>query len=262
MNIAETQISKMEDSKFQLEIMSMLEKRDVPQEEILEILHLAAGDGALLRRLAIRKKFGEPNAYLRGWAKMLGRKFKIDRRSYIPDAYTEELIERVMAEAPKEGSLLEVGTGCGWISISLKCSRPDLVVSACDIDPNALALARENALTHQAEIDFQESYFVDDVRMQEPDVIIANIPYGGDADYTRRELEERPQMPPISICDPDGPVVTLIDFIDSVRRRNWQSRIYVETGYLSRARLDPMIEGCRHFEHYRNGEFGYLVIDP
>lgn len=243
------------------ELLHHLQGKAVPQEELVELLDLANHDKAVLRRLAIRKRFGEPNAYLRGYVMMMNRRFQIDRRSYIPDAYAEELVERVIQDAPQGARCLEIGTGCGWMSITLKKERPDLQVTACDIDPNVLALARDNATAHGAEITFRESYFVADVPDPAPDLILANVPYGGDANYTERELEERPQMPPIALFDPAGPAAPIIDFVASVRQRQWSSRIYVETGYLDRVRLDPVVEGVRHFEHLRNGEFGYLVID-
>jgi release factor glutamine methyltransferase len=238
--------------------LGKLREYSVPEAEIQELLKLAGDDDSAFRRLVTRKRFGEPNAYLRGSVSFFGRKFRLDRRCYIPDNYAQELVERVIMDAAPGGRILEVGTGCGWISISLKCERPDLEVDACDIDPNVLCLAQENAKDHQAEITFHESFFVDDVLGAEPDCIVANVPYGGDAEYTAREREERPQMPPISICDPEGTIA----LVASVQNRGWRSKIYLETGYLDLQRLEPVIASCRHYEHVRNGDFGYLVIRP
>ncbi|RUW72701.1 MULTISPECIES: class I SAM-dependent methyltransferase [unclassified Mesorhizobium] len=242
--------------------LSVLRKYKVSNKEIEEILSLAAGDDARLYRLATRKRFGEPNAYLRGYSRFFGREFHLDRRCYIPDEHARELAERVLRDAPSGGRVLEVGTGCGWLSISLKCERPDLEIVACDIDPNALCLARANAERHGVDITFCESFFVDDVNIPEPDCIVANVPYGGDADYSARELEERPQMPPIAICDSEGVVGPLLGLVASVQNRGWRSPTYLETGYLDQLRLDPVVSTCRRYQHVRNGEFGYLVIEP
>jgi release factor glutamine methyltransferase len=244
------------------DLIAELRDLSVCDQEIDEIVQLAGGDEGRLRRLVTRKRFGEPNAYLRGTATLMGRSFKIDRRCYIPDSYATELVARVLKDAPPGGSVLEVGTGCGWISITLKCQRRDLSLAAVDIDPNALTLAAENARAHDASIRFQESYYVDDVTAAVPDLVIANIPYGGDADYSQRELEERPQMPPIALFDPVGPAVPLVEFVASVRRRGWKSRIYLETGYLEMSALAPVCAGFADVEHVRNGEFGYLVLTP
>lgn len=261
MSAAETNSHFRNIESCRSDLICMLQDHDVDEVEITEILELAGDDDSALRRLAVRKRFGEPNAYLRGKATLMGRTFKIDRRSYIPDAYAEELVRRVISDAPKGAAVLEVGTGCGWIAITLKSERPDLYVSACDIDPNVLSLAAENANANKTSLTFHESYFVDDVDQLAPDIVIANIPYGGDANYTKRELEERPQMPPIALFDPKGPVVSFLEFVESIRRRHWRPRVYLETGYLARPLLDSVCEGCSHVEHVRNGEFGYLVLD-
>ncbi|MER9580756.1 class I SAM-dependent methyltransferase [Mesorhizobium sp. M0276] len=242
--------------------LSMLKKYKVSDTEIEEIIRLAGEDDARLYRLATRKRFGEPNAYLRGYASFFGREFHLDRRCYIPDDYAHELAERVLRDAPSGGRIMEVGTGCGWLSISLKCERPDLEIAACDIDPNALCLARANAKRHGVDITFYESFFVDDVTIPEPDCIVANVPYGGDADYSACELEERPQMPPIAICDSEDVVGPLVGLVASIQNRRWRSPTYLETGYLDRWRLDPVLSTCRRYEHVRNGDFGYLVIEP
>lgn len=233
---------------------------DVSHEELLELVELAGGDIRKLRRLAVRKKFGEPNAYLRGHVTMMGRRFSVDRRCYIPDQYAEELVRRVIADAPQNSVILEVGTGCGWISVTLKLERPDLTVLASDIDPGAIAVARRNAEWHGVDVPFFESYFVDDIGGVVPDLIVANIPYGGDFEYTDRELEERPQMPAIAICDPAGVIKPLVEFYKSVAARKWASKIYLETGYLPTERLKPVIETCPDAEHVQNGEYGYVVL--
>ncbi|MCZ4354146.1 class I SAM-dependent methyltransferase [Roseovarius aestuarii] len=232
----------------------------IPNEELDELVDLSGGSASILRRLAIRKKFGEPNAYLRGHVTMMGRKFSVDRRCYIPDQYAEELVRRVISDAPKNAVVLEVGTGCGWISITLKLERPDLTVLASDIDPGALAVAQRNATWHGVNVPFLESYFVDDIVSVVPDLIVANIPYGGDFEYTDQEMEERPQMPSIAICDPAGVVKPLVEFYKSVAAKKWAAKIYLETGYLPAERLKPVIETCADAEHVQNGEYGYVVL--
>lgn len=232
----------------------------VPHEELFELVELAGGDSRKLKRLAVRKQFGEPNAYLRGHVVMMDRRFAVDRRCYIPDQYAEELVHRVITDAPMNAVVLEVGTGCGWISVTLKLERPDLTVLASGVDPGAIAVARRNAEWHGADIPFFESYFVDDIAGVVPDLIVANIPYGGDFEYTDRELEERPQMPAIAICDPAGVVKPLVEFYKSVVAKNWASKIYLETGYLPAERLKPVIDTCQDVEHVRSGEYGYVVL--
>lgn len=159
--------------------------------------------------------------------------------------------------------VVEVGTGCGWIATSLACERPDLSVCATDIDPFALDVARENALEHEVGVQFFESYFVSDLNDYEPDCIIAVLPYGGDAtDYTWRELEERPQMPPISICDPEGALAPQLGLLESIRDKGWKCKVYLETGYISEARVRNVLEiFALQFRYETRQSYAYAVID-
>lgn len=239
-----------------------LRSAGVPETEIEEVEHIAGGDLSRLRRLLERKRFGEPNAYLRGAVTRFGRDFLIDRRTYIPDTCPETLIRELIRELPRGATVLDVGTGCGWIAISLACERPDLRIMAGDIDPAALRLAASNAARHGVTIDFFESHFVDDVPV-EPDYVVAVLPYGGDAtDYSWRELEERPQMPAISIFDPRGPLAPQIGFARSVAEKGWQCRAFVETGYLDASRVLQALDGVvENVETRTIGQYTYAIID-
>jgi release factor glutamine methyltransferase len=242
------------------EAQKTLLERNVNQSEIDEIIFLSGEDTSKLRRLLVRKQFGEPNAYLRGSINLLGRCFQIDRRCYIPDVEATMMTERAISDMREGASVLEIGTGCGWISTSISIERPDLTVYAADIDPGALSLAKENMKLHNANVQFFESFFVDDVCIEEPDYVIANIPYGGDAEYTERELEERPQMPPISMFDPDGVIKPLMDFMQSIQDRNWTTTVYLETGYIEIERLNPLLKYCDKYQHIQDGEYGFLIM--
>lgn len=242
------------------QLLEPLYKLGVLDSEIAEILEISNGDLGRLRRLITRKAFGEPNAYLRGYKTLLGRQFAIDRRCYISDVESELMVRDAIANIKRNARVLEVGTGCGWIAASLALERPDLKVFACDIDPGALSLAAENHRAHNVEISLFESYFADDVPIECPDVIIANIPYGGDANYTTRELEERPQMPPIALFDPAGVIKPLQEFLASLYTKNWSTKVYLETGYLSLERLSPLLTFCSEHTHYQDGEYGWLTL--
>lgn len=247
----------------QVEMLKLgLRSAGVPDVEVEEVEHIAGGDLARLRRLLERKRFGEPNAYLRGTVTRFGREFLIDRRTYIPDTCPELLIRVLIDELPRGASVLEVGTGCGWIGITLACERPDLKIMASDIDPAALQLAKSNAARHGVDIECFESHFVDDVPT-EPNYVVAVLPYGGDAtDYSWRELEERPQMPAISIFDPQGPLAPQVGFARSVIQKGWHCRAFVETGYLGAARvMDAFKDVVETLETRTTAQYTYAIID-
>lgn len=83
------------------------------------------------------------------------------------------LLLRSIAVFPGE-EILEVGTGTGIIAIH--CALHGLRVSATDINPYAIRIARENAKLNDVEINIFESDLFENVH-QQYDVIIFNPPY-------------------------------------------------------------------------------------
>ena len=72
---------------------------------------------------------------------------RTDARALVPRPETEIVVERALAaiaglEAPR---VVDVGTGSGAIALAIADEHPGARVTATDISPEALALARENA---------------------------------------------------------------------------------------------------------------------
>ena len=120
-----------------------------------------------------------PMSYVLGEKDFYGRLFKIDNRALTPRVETENIVEQVINRAPQNASVIDVGTGCGAIAISIKLTRPDLIVSACDVSQAALDLAAENRLTFGlSESDL--CLFTSDIWSNvnsSYDFIVANLPY-------------------------------------------------------------------------------------
>ena len=96
-----------------------------------------------------RRRAGEPVAYLLGVREFYGREFRVDKRVLIPRPDTEALIE-VALDRTKALSLsarvLDLCTGSGCVAITLARERPTMRVIGSDLSPDALTLARENAI--------------------------------------------------------------------------------------------------------------------
>lgn len=150
-----------------------------------EDLTVTAADRALTDEVAriARQRVDEriPLGYLLGSAWFAGIEFAVSPASLVPRSPLAETIEQGFAPwlTPAAGDrVLEIGTGSGCIAIATALHNPGLVVAATEIDPDALALARENV---------QRYGLADRVRLFEADlfpggseryrVIISNPPY-------------------------------------------------------------------------------------
>jgi release factor glutamine methyltransferase len=137
---------------------------------------LGEGERSPLRDLVRKRGTGVPLQHLLESVDFCGRIFKCDRRALIPRPETEQLIEQALTyRAP--ASILDVATGSGVIALSLALERPDARVTATDISPEALNLARENAeLLGVRSLRFEEADLLP-AGTEAFDLITANLPY-------------------------------------------------------------------------------------
>jgi release factor glutamine methyltransferase len=135
-------------------------------------------------RSAVRRRLKrEPVQYILGTAAFRNLELHVDPRVLIPRPETELLAGAVLDWSKAHdrwGAVLDVGTGSGAIALSLAGEGEYGRVVASDASPDALAVARGNAvrldLAHRLE--FREGSLFDVVREGERfDVIVSNPPY-------------------------------------------------------------------------------------
>lgn len=194
---------------------------------------------APLRELIRKRAAGVPLQHLLGTVEFHGRVFKTDARALIPRPETELLMEHVLKEPlPECPRILDVGTGTGVIALTLAAELPTADVTAVDVSPVALTLARENAellgLTNR--VHFVQSDLLEAVEGTF-DLIIANLPYipGGEIAGLAREVQHDP-----TLALDGGPVGTEIieRLIDQARQHlNPGGRLVLEIGHDQAERL-------------------------
>ena len=149
---------------------------------------ISASDLSALTEIAEQLKKHVPPQYIVGWAEFCGLKFKVDSRVLIPRPETEELVRLILQDFPDEKlRVLDIGTGSGAIAIALVQNRKNWRLTACDISPDALELAKENlsALTENQngdKIKFIQSDVLDfwknsSQKLSKFDIIVSNPPY-------------------------------------------------------------------------------------
>lgn len=140
----------------------------------------AASSGAsaavIARRLEARLAAGEPLQYVLGTWSFRGHELRVDHRALIPRYETEQLVEHVLAAVRTGMRVLDVGTGSGAIAISLALEGPRLEVTGSDVDPRALALARENVRATGALVTLVRRSWFEGAEPESLDVVVANPP--------------------------------------------------------------------------------------
>jgi release factor glutamine methyltransferase len=130
-------------------------------------------------------KLGKPIQYILGECEFYGLNFKVNNDVLIPRPETEELVDLIIGENKNSKiNILDIGTGSGCIAITLQKKLPLASVSAMDISENALALAKENALLNNVEINFlkDDALQLDHLKYSKFDVIVSNPPYIANAE--------------------------------------------------------------------------------
>ena len=106
---------------------------------------------ATMRDLVKRRAAAEPVAYLVEHREFFSLDFQVTKDVLIPRPDTETLVVdaiEVLKQQPAS-RVLDVGTGSGCIAIALAVNCPNAVVTAIDLSPPALDIARANADKHK-----------------------------------------------------------------------------------------------------------------
>jgi release factor glutamine methyltransferase len=136
-----------------------------------------------LRRGLQRVAKGEPVQYVLGQWDFRSLTLKVDRRALIPRPETEQLVELVLKSRQVRESakplVVDVGTGTGCIVLSLAKEMRDGVFVGLDVSPDALALAKENAVFTglDGRVLFAESDGCGEFDPASVDVLVSNPPY-------------------------------------------------------------------------------------
>jgi release factor glutamine methyltransferase len=158
----------------------------------------------LLERAARR----EPVAYLTGRAPFYGRDFLVTSAVLIPRPETELLVEAAAAWAAGHLPIhvVDVGTGSGCIAVTLARLLPQATLEATDVSAEAIAVARQNAQSQEVDgrIHFHQGHLLEPIE-QQPDLIVANLPYIADDEWTMVDDTVKWYEPAVALRGgPDG----------------------------------------------------------
>ncbi len=155
------------------------------------------------REFVKRRAEGMPVAYIVGRKEFYSLNFRVTPDVLIPRPETEHAVIAVLDLLKASGlaapQIVDVGTGSGCIAITIAKHAPQAQVTAIDQSPAALAIAAENAATHQVtdRVTFVESDLLTALPSEQRfDIIVSNPPYVTEAEWAElspgvRDFEPR-----------------------------------------------------------------------
>lgn len=197
-----------------------------------------------------RRSKHEPVAYLVGKREFYGLEFEVNNNVLIPRPDTELLVETVISDyhslsANNYVDILDLGTGSGAIAIALAKNLPMARITATDISPDALEIARKNSNKHNVESQiqfFQGNWFlaIKDID-RKFDYIVSNPPYIAENEknfMTSSTLYE----PKISLFAEDQGLNAYIEIINMASNYLKQgAKLVFEIGFLQHAQVSTLL---------------------
>lgn len=121
----------------------------------------------------------EPIQYITSRAWFRNHFFEVNSSVLIPRPETEMIVDYIIQQKLNEDTrVLDVGTGSGCISISIKLEAPQATVFALDVSKGALELAIRNAKRLDASVKFiQDDFLNSELIIESLDYIVSNPPY-------------------------------------------------------------------------------------
>jgi release factor glutamine methyltransferase len=187
---------------------------------------LNAKEAVKSREIIERRKNNEPLAYIRRWKMWNNFKIEVSSDVLIPRDETEILANYIFNNSQKNKSglipsrtcispdlffsrdfepktILDIGTGSGCLAIFCAKKFPEAEITAIDICPKALNIAKKNARTHNVKINFIESDLLSCFQvplekggfrgiLKKYDIIIANLPYVPENTEITEDVKKEP----------------------------------------------------------------------
>ena len=158
-------------------------------------------------------------------------------------------------------SLLDIGTGSGCIAITLALKCPQAEVTAWDISPKALHVARENAQAAQARIqtELQDALHLPDDNQRVWDIIVSNPPYICRKEAAAMEANVLNHEPHLALFVPDDDPLLFYRAIARYAARSLKpaGQLFFEINPLYHSPLVQLLKG-EGFVHIasRSDQFG------
>ncbi len=156
---------------------------------------------AAYRGLVARRARREPVAYILGEWGFRRLTLAVDPRALIPRPETEIVVERCLERLRDlvEPAVLDVGTGTGAIALAIADEHEGARVTAIDLSPDALELARANAERSGLDVELIEHDLRGGLPGGSYDLVVSNPPYVEPADLNALMPDVRDYEPHVAL---------------------------------------------------------------
>lgn len=151
---------------------------------------------AEMARLLQQRARGVPVAYLVGEREFHGLMLKVRPDVLVPRPETEVLVDWVLElfDASAPARVADLGTGSGAIALALRHRRPLMQVTAVDVHPGALAVARENATRLGLPLECLQGRWFAPLAGRRFECVVSNPPYVDAEDPHLQALASEPLL--------------------------------------------------------------------
>lgn len=168
---------------------------------------LSSDEASIYVRLIHRRFLGEPIQYILGETEFYGLPFSVSPDVLIPRPETEHLVEKAIELASRFAApriaprIADIGTGSGAIAVALANALPASHVTAIDISPGAIDIAKKNAERNRVaeRIRFLQGDLLEPAAGEQFEMIVSNPPYVSADDRDSLAVEVRDHEPAVAL---------------------------------------------------------------
>jgi len=181
----------------------LLEVTSIPEEQFYTSPDnkLSSAEERRFDKLVSKRLTGYPLAYITGVKEFWSIPFRVSPGILIPRPETELIVEKVLELSLRENeTIVDIGTGCGNIAVSLAKEIPKARIVATDTAQKALRMAELNASRQRISniIFTRGSLFSALPRLGlegKCDFIVSNPPYVTEEEWAKLDIEIRDHEP-------------------------------------------------------------------